>query len=262
MDMLPVPETASFTAYGVDGCPAGWFFVALEPSKEIRSDVVETIDELVKTASDSDRIFVDIPIGLPDGPEKRECDVVARKKLGQGRRSSVFPVPVRAALHACTYEKAKQASQEATGKKISKQTFAIVPKIKEVDALLQRCSRARGLIREVHPEVCFWALAGLKPMTASKKKRAGFCERVALLKCVRPSAEEEVKRIMDRFQRKDVARDDILDAMVAAITASVNPAALQTLPPHPVTDQFGLPMEMVYVSVPPPDAEVLFGVEY
>ena len=134
----------------------------------------------------------------------------------------------------------------ATGKKITQQTFAIVRKIKDIDTLLQRCSRARDIIREVHPEVCFWALAGRKPMTASKKKREGFCERVAVLKSVRPSVGEEVNEILNRFLRKDVDRDDILDAMVAAITASAEPAGLQTLPEHPTTDRFGLPMEMVY----------------
>ena len=250
MTLQPVSEAPSFTAYGVDGCRAGWFFVALDTSGGIRSNVVKTIDELVKTAGASDRIFVDIPIGLPDGSKARECDVAARRMLGFPRRTTVFPAPVRAVLDAFTcdftYEKAKQASQEATGKKITQQTFAIVRKIKDIDTLLQRCSRARDIIREVHPEVCFWALAGRKPMTASKRKREGFCERVAVLKSVRPSVGEEVNEILNRFPRKDVDRDDILDAMVAAITASTEPAGLQSLPEHPTTDRFGLPMEMVY----------------
>ena len=50
----------------------------------------------------------------------------------------------------------------------------------------------------------------------------------------------------------DVADDDILDAMAAAITASTNPAALKTLPEHPTMDSRGLPMEMVYVADPHP----------
>ena len=241
-------ETQSFTAYGVDGCPAGWFFVALEPNGGIHSDIVRTIDELVKMAGNSDRIFIDIPIGLPNGGKERGCDLAARRILGRPRASSVFRVPVRAALDTHTYEEAKQANQKATGKKISKQTFAIVPKIKEVDTLLQYNSRARNIIREVHPEICFWALSGQKPMTSNKKKREGFYERIAVLKSVRPSVEEEVVQIMDRFKRKGVARDDILDALVAAITALTKLTSLQTIPPHPNNDCLGLPMEMVYVS--------------
>jgi len=89
-------------------------------------------------------------------------------------------------------------------------------------------------------------------MTTSKKKRKGFCERITVLKSVRLSAEEEVRKIMEQFKeqikREDVARDDILDALVAAITASKILSSLQTIPPQPKNDCFDLPMEMVYVS--------------
>ena len=248
MASQPLCETPSFKAYGVDGCPAGWFFVCLGPHGEIHADIVKTIEELVKKASHPDRIFIDIPIGLQDGSEERGCDLAARKLLGQPRASSVFPAPVRAVINESTYEKGVQASQKATGKKISKQTFAIAPKIREVDDLLQRCPDARRLIREVHPEICFWALAGQTPMAHGKKKREGFFERIAVLKNVRPTAEEDVNTIMNQFKRKDVAKDDILDALVAAITASAPLNSLQTIPPHPKSDRFGLPMEMLYVT--------------
>ena len=149
-----VSRPSSFTAYGVDGCSAGWFFVALESSGRIRSGVVSALAELVKTADRSDRIFVDIPIGLPDGAEGRDCDTAARKVLGP-RRSSVFSAPVREVLEAKTCEQANRVSKAVAGRGISKQAFAIVPKIREVDRLLRRRSAARGLIREVHPELCF-----------------------------------------------------------------------------------------------------------
>ena len=246
----PSTETHSFTAYGVDGCRAGWFFVALKPCGEIYSGIIKTFEELVKTTGKSDRIFVDIPIGLPDDSDERECDLDARRILGPPRASSVFRVPVRAALQADTYEKVKQINQEATGKKISRQSFEILPKIKEVDSLLRLNPRARNIIREVHPEICFWALSGQTPMVTNKKKDEGFRERIAVLKSVRPSVEEEVKQIMNRFKRKkSVAKDDILDAFVAAITASAKLVSLQTIPAHPKTDCFGLPMEMVYVPL-------------
>ena len=53
---------------------------------------------------------------------------------------------------------------------------------------------------------------------------------------------------MDRSQRKDVRRDDAVDAMVAALTASTEGSALRTLPPNPPQDSVGLPMEMVYAE--------------
>ena len=90
------------TAYGVDGCRKGWFYFALIPSQEPEWAVVEEIADLVAGADDSDRIFIDIPIGLPDGEEGRLCDSEARRKLAPYQTSSVFPVPVRSALIAET----------------------------------------------------------------------------------------------------------------------------------------------------------------
>lgn len=239
----------TFTATGVDGCRAGWFFVSLKPNGQMRWDVVGDgeLGELVRCAGESDRIFVDIPIGLPDGPEGRACDRAARKALGKPRASSVFPAPAQAVLGASDYEDAKRRSREATGKKVSIQTFAIVPKICEVDALLRRDARARRLVREIHPEVCFWALNGCKPMKHSKKKKAGFRERLGVLESIRPTAGQEIAEILKRFKRKEVARDDAVDAMVAAVTAAHDAAVLRTLPPCPPRDS-GLPMEMVYAE--------------
>ena len=242
------PNTASVTAYGVDGCKAGWFYFSVTPSGEPHWGIVETIGSLVSNANDSDRIFVDIPIGLPDGPGGRRCDTEARAKLGWPRASSVFPVPVRKALNAATYKEASQHSQEASGKRMTKQTFAILPRIREVDGLLQRGARARRIVREVHPEICFWAFAGGRPMRRSKKTNAGFNERLAQLEAFRPSVREEFRRIRAEFRCWGLADDDILDAMAAAITAWADPAALQTLPKRPPTDCCGLPMEMVYVK--------------
>ena len=239
----------TFTATGVDGCPAGWFFVSLEPHGPMRWGVVRELGELVRCAGESDRIFVDIPIGLPDGPEGRACDRAARKVLGK-RRGSVFPAPARAVLGASDYEDAKRRSREATGgKAVNVQTFAIVSKIHEVDSLLRRDAKARRLVREIHPEVCFWALNGCKPMKHSKKKKAGFCERLDVLERICPDARREIDEILKRFKRKEVARDDAVDAMVAAVTAAHDAAALQTLPPCPPRDSAGLlPMEMVYAG--------------
>lgn len=237
----------TFTATGVDGCPGGWFFVSLEPRGPMRWGVVRELGELVRCAGESDRIFVDIPIGLPDGPEGRACDRAARKVLGKRRASSVFPAPARAVLGASDYEDAKRRSREATGKAVNVQTFAIVPKICEVVALLRCDAKARCLVREIHPEVCFWALNGCKPMKHDKKDEAGFRERLDVLERIRPDARREIDEILKDFKCKEVARDDAVDAMVAAVTAAHDAAALRTLPPCPPRDSAGrLPMEMVY----------------
>ena len=245
---LPFAAIERVVAIGVDSCPAGWFFVELAPSGAFRWGVVPHLAVLVRDAREPARIFVDIPIGLPDGPGGRECDRAARRVLG-ARRSSVFPAPARVVLGSVDYEDAKRRSQKATGKKLSRQTFdGIVRKCNEVDQLLRGDARARRVLREVHPEICFWAFAGRKPMEHRKGRDEGFRERVEVLKRVRPAAEREILEVVDRSQRKDVRRDDAVDAMVAALTASTEGSALRTLPPNPPQDSVGLPMEMVYAE--------------
>ena len=210
-----------FTAIGVDGCRGGRFYVALGSSAPPRWGVVKKVAELVREARESDRIFVDIPIGLPDARLKeRDCDLMARKKLGP-RHSSVFPAPVRAALGAKDYEEAKQRSHKEIGKELSIAAFCILPKIREVDKLLRSDEKARRVVREVHPEVCFWAFAD-RPMKFSKtkEKQKAYEERLAVLESVRPSARQEMEEILKQFRRKDVARADAVDAMAAAITAA------------------------------------------
>ena len=69
---------ASGTAYGVDGCRAGWLYFALARSREPGWGIVGAIEELVSSADDSDLIFVDIPIGLLPEP------------LAKALRSTVF----------------------------------------------------------------------------------------------------------------------------------------------------------------------------
>ena len=165
--------SGSGTAFGIDGCKAGWFCISIEPSGAVGWSVFETLGELAAAANDGDRIFVDIPIGLGDGPEERLCDREARRRLGTPRSSSVFPAPVRAALDARDYEDAKRISLAARNKSLTIQSWSILPKIREVDTLLRGCAKARAMVREVHPEVCFWALAGEKPMRHRKKDREG-----------------------------------------------------------------------------------------
>ena len=236
-------------AYGVDGCRKGWFYFALVPGGEPQWGVVEEVADLVAEVDDSDRIFIDIPIGLPTGGEGRLCDREARRKLAPHRTSSVFPVPVRSALTAETYEEASEKNWKASGKRLSKQTYAIIPKIREVDSLLRGSARARRAVREVHPEICFWALAGGSPMRHNKKTGRGFHERLTLLERCVPSAVRCFDEIRTAYRRSDLADDDILDAMALAITASADRGALRTLPELPVEDSCGLPMEMVYAPV-------------
>jgi predicted RNase H-like nuclease len=165
---------------GVDGCRGGWFAVALGSNRNWAIDVYKTIGELWNVMNSPSTMFIDIPIGLPDS-NRRICDVQARKLLGR-RASSVFAVPCRRALQAKSYRHACRINKQAAGIKLSIQTWHIAAKIKEVDTWLQNTRKARSRVRESHPEICFWALAGKHIMAHSKKTSRGFTERFSILK--------------------------------------------------------------------------------
>ena len=230
---------------GADGCRSGWFAVRHEDDGSVSFDVFGDIRELFSRWGDASLILLDIPIGLTDSPAQRGCDSEARRLLGP-RRSSVFTPPCRKALVAPTYQRASEVNSRETGRKLSRQAWNISSKIQEVDDLLRNSAEGRSRVREVHPEVCFWGFAGGQPMMVRKKDRPGLQERLDLLSRVDARASETFQAAQRQFLRREVARDDILDAMVAALTADGAPEGLQSLPASPQTDPYGLPMEMVY----------------
>ena len=231
---------------GIDGCRAGWFAVRLEDSGEAQSRVFGEFDALWREWGDASLILVDIPIGLPDkNVTQRSCDSVARRLIGP-RRSSVFPPPSRAALEHPTYRQASDANFHEVGRKLAWQTFYLIPKVRDVDRLLNEIPASRERVREVHPEVCFWAFAGERPMSSNKKRAAGREERLAVLRGVDRRSDTIVESAKNSFLRGEVAVDDVLDALVAAYTAGGDSSKLRSIPAVPETDSCGLPMEMVY----------------
>ena len=234
------------------------FSVGVDRRGNYEVDVFPAFSELLAHYGEASLVLVDIPIGLPQGAGGRDCDREARKLLGP-RRSSVFPAPTRqtveqAAASTRDYESANGVERRFAGKGISKQTFAIAPKIAEVDRVMEAPDgSARRLVREGHPEVCFWALNNRQPMRFGKRTEEGEDERLRVLQGIEPKAQGIFDRACSKFARKDVARDDILDALVAAVTAYLSQGdegRLQTIPALPSTESTGLPMEMVFLAPP------------
>lgn len=196
---------------GVDACHAGW--VAFMVELPTRTTVVQVIDVttlLGKRPSDLAFVAIDIPIGLLDS--SRACDKAARKLLGQPRGTSVFAAPCRAAINATDHDAANSTNLQITGRGLSIQAFGIASKIKEVDdAITPECQK---WVYEVHPEVSFWALAGKRPMNYKKKSAAGVEERLKLLRNPFPEIDQHLQT-----RPSGVAKDDLLDAAVAAWTA-------------------------------------------
>jgi predicted RNase H-like nuclease len=229
---------------GVDACKKGWFAVALGRQDKWNIGIFKTIGRFWQSFLNAALIFIDIPIGLPDC-SRRECDTQARKIL-RHRASSVFPVPCREAIQAKTYTQACRINKHKLGVKLSIQTWNISAKIFEVDRLMRHDKIARHRMKESHPELCFWALAGGHPMIYSKKSAQGFSERYSILKNIYPHTRSILHQSLDQFLRKDLARDDILDAIALAITARLSLKAIKSVPSSPPRDKTGLPMEIVY----------------
>jgi predicted RNase H-like nuclease/catechol 2,3-dioxygenase-like lactoylglutathione lyase family enzyme len=232
---------------GVDGCKAGWFAVILRDGDEGEYKLYPTIGKLwAEYRPESPAIvLIDIPIGLPE-EGARQADLEAQRILGE-RRSSIFSVPTRAALYASAFGQGREINRRITGRMFSQQLWNIAPQIREVDSLLRHDPEARATFKETHPEVLFWGLAG-HPMHSPKKTPAGFKERIKLVQTFYPGAAQFVDAAMKAFKRREVQRDDIVDALVEAVAGKIGTFA--TLPSTPEFDARGLPMQIVYALRP------------
>jgi predicted RNase H-like nuclease/catechol 2,3-dioxygenase-like lactoylglutathione lyase family enzyme len=233
---------------GVDGCRGGWIAVILDDQgteQAGQAQVFESITALWTAFKPQppNLILIDIPIGLPENGA-RGVDKEARQVLGP-RRSSIFPVPVRAAIYASAYAEGSDINWNATGNRFSVQLWNITPKIREVDALLTTDGIAASVIKETHPEVLFWGLAG-NPMQHPKDTDAGFEERITLLERYYPASRELIQTTLALYPRSVLVRDDVVDALVAAVAAKLG--NLRSIPAVPQVDAHGLPMQILYAS--------------
>jgi predicted RNase H-like nuclease len=230
---------------GVDGCRAGWFALTLSDRKVQDRAVYSSFGELMEHCGEASLILIDIPIGLPDtGP--RLCDTLARRLLGGSASSSVFPVPCRKAVYAADYGEANRLNRRVLGRGVSMQTWNICGRIREVDEYLVAGPPAGPRIRESHPELCFRSLQGSVRISHSKKRAEGILERLELLQTHYPGSEKLYRSALSEYSRKDLSPDDILDALVLAVTAHVFKRCLVSVPAKGQTDESSLPMEIVY----------------
>lgn len=201
---------------GMDGCKAGWIAVFKKLSEpRLEWVVFENLGGILDRLETIEIIAIDIPIGLTEaGP--RECDLLARKRLGGKRGSSVFPAPNRAALKAKYYLEACELQFMAAGKKMTRQTFHILSKIRQVQEWIERRPDLSRKIFEVHPEVSFQSMAGGVPTQHRKKNSAGKQERIDLLRKFFPVDRESIRA---RKIRDQVEEDDLIDALAALWTA-------------------------------------------
>jgi predicted RNase H-like nuclease len=226
---------------GVDGCRGGWLVARCTGTRRLRIvdvTVVATFADVLAHTKACAAVAVDIPIGLSDG-EPRKADIEARRLLGRPRASSVFPAPVRTALTATTYREACDLSYRACGRKLTRQTWNILPKVREADDAMTSALQRR--VVEAHPEVSFRALAGGRTMAHRKKSSNGREERLETL------AKVFAGDLASLDPLRGAATDDLLDACAVAWTAMrLAQGRAARLPAEPRRDIRGLRMEIVY----------------
>ena len=214
------------TVLGVDGCRGGWVGAVVE-GRRVSWHRFATIAEAL--ALPVAAIGVDMPVGLP-ATGRRSCDLEAKSLLGRAH-PRVFLAPPRGVLTAANYEEAGRLHRELTGGLgLSMQTWHLVAKIREVDAVADD-----PRIVEVHPELSLAALGGAGPLP-SKKTAAGRAARVALL----------TGWLGDEYVGDLPAGDDGLDALAVAWSAQRWLAGrARSLPGVPAYDEIGRPMRIV-----------------
>jgi predicted RNase H-like nuclease len=166
---------------------------------------------------------------------------MARQLLGAPRASSVFPAPIRAVVHETNYQVACAKHRDIDGRALSRQAFAILPKILEVNQLLWSQVDVQSRIKEIHPEVSFAAWNSGRAMQHRKGELVGATERERLIDRARPG---QRTAILQSLGRNGYQRDDLNDAFAALWSAArvVNGAA--RVLGSELRDQDGLPMQM------------------
>jgi predicted RNase H-like nuclease len=84
-------------------------------------------------------------------------------------------------------------------------------------------------------------------MQYAKTKSTGFGERYRVLLSLYPPTKQVLEHVLSSYPRKQVKKDDVLDALVAAVTARLGKKGLLTIPEHPEKDAKGLVVEMAYI---------------
>lgn len=245
----------SIVAIGVDGTRAGWLAASLRSSPSLNASTWETTVQLfgdfgavaTHAAEQGSRaLAIDIPIGLPDRVEPRACDIAARKLLPR-RASCVFNPPSRDLLAAggdyATVQRlvAERREIDPGARGLTRQSFALIPKIAEVDAWIREHPTSDDWLFECHPELTLARLRGGDP-APPKHSPAGAVERLRLLRALFPDLEDKVGILTSPTANLT----DSLDAYAALSTALRCLRGEQEELGDRRLDSAGLPMRIVF----------------
>jgi predicted RNase H-like nuclease len=194
---------------GIDGARSGWVSVWLADGRFTTARYDATLSELLPRVEGAASVGLDLPIGLAD--DRRAADAEVRKLLHR-RASSLFLMPP-ASLAMLSFEQARRTWKGHPGKGYSKQTWAIVEKVRAEAEVIRRFDPIGNRLIEVHPELSFMEMNDGTPLETRKWTWDGYQERRRLLEREHIVIPDEVTGL------HNAAPDDVLDAAAAAWTA-------------------------------------------
>ena len=194
---------------GIDGCKAGWITAKILENKSISFQIIENLNDSHLKEGNLSHIGIDIPLQLSNSG-KRLAEIEARSLL-RNRACTIFSPPTLNALRAKNYIDACDINFKECGKRISKQSWNLFPKIKEAQEFQENKSINKLGVFEVHPELSFMAMNDMSLIKASKKTDIGREIRIKLVKKFFPNFSFALVR--NKYKKTQVLDDDILDSI-------------------------------------------------
>ena len=192
---------------GIDGCRAGWIISKILEDQSLSFHIIDNLDNDFLKKDNISHMGIDIPLMLSK-TGKRFADTEARAILKK-RSCTIFSPPTLSALKANNYIEACEINFRQSGKRLSKQSWNLFPKIKQAQKFLKYNNKIN--LFEIHPELSFMAMNNMNLVLESKKTIIGKKIRIKLIKRFFPSFSFEL--IREKYNKTEVLDDDILDSI-------------------------------------------------
>ena len=215
---------------GIDGCRAGWIAANIMNNHDLGFHIIENLDDGYLKQSNLSHIGIDIPLELAFSGN-RPAETEARTLLKK-RACTIFSPPTLKALSEKNYIDACDVNFQECGRRISKQSWNLFPKIKEAQKFVENNLISKLEVFEIHPELSFMAMNDMNLIEASKKTEIGKKIRIKLIQKFFPSFSFESVR--DQYKKYQVHDDDILDSIsIVWSTQRIVDNIAQSVPKNP-----------------------------
>jgi predicted RNase H-like nuclease len=222
---------------GIDASRPGWVF-AFKGKKGTTLNLFKYLEDGFATLLDIERVFIDMPIGAVDAKNfPRASDRDAKQQLGHRGSTFFYTPPIEIINGEGDYYALNALAKQLTGKGLSKQSYYLLPKIRELRLFLATHGKLRPFIFESHPELCFAAFNRDCALMTSKHNVEGIEDRLKILAGLGVGySKDELASIRKSFSLRDL--DDIIDALILALAASADD--IELIPDNIVVDRSGL----------------------